>query len=126
MQPIRTDRAPSYLSFMAQGIVARGFLFTVTVPRHPTTLDIPATFEEQAELAFRNLQAVLEAAGAGCDRLIKLAVYLSDIGNWAKMNEVYKRFANLENPPVRVTVQIARLNNDYMIELDAIALAPER
>ncbi len=123
MEPVHTDQAPSYLNFMAQGMVANGFLFTVTIPRHPQTLEIPPSFEAQAELAFQNLQAVLGAAGCGWDRLVKLNVYLSDIGNWASMNDVYKRYVNLDQPPVRVTVQVARLNADYMIELDAIALA---
>lgn len=126
MQAVHTDKAPSHLSFMAQGMVANGFLFAVTVPRQPDTLEIPPTFEEQAEVAFRNLRAVLEAGGAGWDSLVKLAVYLSDMSNWGQMNEVYKRHVNLDNPPVRVTVQVARLNNDYMIELDAVAIASER
>ena len=125
MRLIRTDDAPAYLSFMAQGIVANGFLFTVTIPRDAKTLKIPLTFEEQADVAFRNMEAVLKAGGSGWDRLVKLAVYLGDIGNWSKMNDVYKRYINLDNPPVRVTIQVAGLNNDYMIELDAIALASE-
>ncbi|HAF08955.1 MAG TPA: hypothetical protein DCK98_02590 [Chloroflexi bacterium] len=120
---VSTDKAPAYLSFMAQGLIANGFVFTAAIPRHAGTLEIPATFNEQANLAFRNLAAVLDAAGASMHRLVKLNVYLASLADWAAMNEVYKQYVNLGQPPVRCTVQIAGLNNGYLIELDAIALA---
>lgn len=121
-ETVKTENAPAYLSFMAQGIVANGFLFTAAIPRDAKTLDIPTAFDDQAHLAFRNLQAVLEAAGCTYANLVKLNVYLSNMADWARMNDVYRQYINEERPPVRCTVQIAGLNNNYLIELDAIAL----
>jgi 2-iminobutanoate/2-iminopropanoate deaminase len=112
---------------MAQAIEANGFIFTVTVPRHPQTLEIPPSFVGQARQAFADLQAVLVAAGSSLPTdLVKLNVYLSDMGNWEEMNSVYMDFIDPDRPPCRCTVQVARMNNDYMIELDAVALAAGR
>lgn len=119
---IKTPDSPSHLSFMAQGIEANGFVFTVTVPRDPRTLAIPDSFEGQARQAFDNLRAVLSAAGLDVPDVVKLTVYLSDMQNWEQMNSVYMEYIDAERPPCRCTVQVARMNNDYMIELDAIAL----
>ena len=124
-QAISTPGSPGHLNFMAQGISVNEFTFAVTVPRDPATLEIPDTFEEQARFAFENLTAVLDAAGCSFGDVVKLTIYLSDMDNWERMNVVYKRFVDLSAPPVRCTVEIARLNNDYMIELDAIAAASE-
>ena len=107
---------------MAQGIEANGFVFAVTVPRDPHTLAIPDAFEGQARQAFDNLQAVLDAAGSTMHDLVKLTIYLSDMGDWEAMNQVYLDYIDAADPPCRCTVQVARMHNDYMIELDAVAL----
>jgi 2-iminobutanoate/2-iminopropanoate deaminase len=67
-----------------------------------------------------NLRAILEASGSGMDHVIKTTVYLSDMGEFSEMNEVYGRYFP-SAPPARSTVQVARLPRDVRIEIDAIA-----
>jgi 2-iminobutanoate/2-iminopropanoate deaminase len=76
----------------------------------------------QTERVLKNLAAVLEAAGAGLDRVLKTTVYLSDLNDFGKMNEVYARFFS-EQPPARATVQVARLPRDVSVEIEAVAAA---
>jgi 2-iminobutanoate/2-iminopropanoate deaminase len=123
MRQVSTEHAPAYLPFLAQGMVSSGFLFTAAIPRDPKSLAIPETFEEQVRLSFANLKAVLDADGLGMEALVKINVYLSDMANWAEFNEIYKEFINQARPPMRVAVQIAGLNNGYLVELDVIAEA---
>ena len=123
MRQVSTEHAPAYLPFLAQGMVSNGFLFTAAIPRDPKSLAIPETFEEQVRLSFANLKAVLDADGLGMEALVKINVYLSDMANWAEFNEIYKEFINQARPPMRVAVQIAGLNNGYLVELDVIAEA---
>jgi 2-iminobutanoate/2-iminopropanoate deaminase len=69
----------------------------------------------------RNLTALLRAAGAGFDRVVRTTVYLADMNDFAAMNEVYSRYI-VDPPPARATVQVARLPRDVKIEVDAIAV----
>jgi 2-iminobutanoate/2-iminopropanoate deaminase len=75
---------------------------------------------EQTEQIFRNLAAILEAAGSGLDRLVKTTVFLVDLGDFAAMNEVYRRHAG-DAPPARSTVQVAALPSGARVEIDAVA-----
>ena len=76
---------------------------------------------EQTEQVMKNLSEVLRAAGAGLADVIKTTVYLSDMNDFAAMNEVYGRFFP-ENPPARSTVQAARLPRDARVEIDVVAI----
>jgi 2-iminobutanoate/2-iminopropanoate deaminase len=75
----------------------------------------------QTERVIMNLKAVLEAAGASLESVVKTTVFLKDMGDFPKMNEVYGRFF-ASNPPARSTVQAARLPRDVSVEIDAIAV----
>jgi 2-iminobutanoate/2-iminopropanoate deaminase len=123
MRQVSTEHAPAHIPFIAQGMVSNGFLFTAAVPRDPKSLAIPETFGEQVRQSFANLKAVLDADGLGMDAVVKVNVYLSDIANWAEFNEIYKEFIDQARPPARVAMQIAGLNNGYLVELDVIAEA---
>jgi len=68
-----------------------------------------------------NLKAVVEAAGSSLAHVVKTTVYLADLGDFAKMNEVYARYFG-ERPPARATVQVSRLPRDARVEIDLIAL----
>lgn len=74
----------------------------------------------QTERALTNLQGVLEAAGSSLERVLKTTVYLIDMGDFAKMNEVYGRFFK-DRAPARSTVAVARLPRDARVEIDCIA-----
>jgi 2-iminobutanoate/2-iminopropanoate deaminase len=75
---------------------------------------------EQTEQIFRNLKAILEAAGSGLDRLVKTTVYLTDLADFAAMNEVYRGHAG-DRPPARSTVQVAALPSGACVEIEAVA-----
>jgi 2-iminobutanoate/2-iminopropanoate deaminase len=75
----------------------------------------------QTEQVMRNLGALLRAAGAGFEHVVRTTVFLADMGDFAAMNEVYGRHVAAP-PPARATVQVARLPRDVKIEVDAIAV----
>ena len=76
---------------------------------------------EQTRQVLENLQAVLEAAGAGLDTVLKTTVFLQYMGDFAEMNEVYAEFFS-ENPPARSTVEVAALPLGARVEIEAVAL----
>jgi 2-iminobutanoate/2-iminopropanoate deaminase len=120
---IRTEDAPAYISWMAQGIRVGDLVFTGgSIPRHPKTLEIPSSFEEQCRAVFDNLEAVLRAAGSSLRRAVKVNIYLADLQNWETMNSFYREYIDEAAPPARTTVQVAGLNNNYQIEVEAVAL----
>ena len=77
---------------------------------------------EQTERVLKNLQAILQAAGTGLEKVVKTTVYLKNMSEFAAMNEVYARFWK-SSPPARATVEVARLPKDVLVEIDVIALA---
>jgi 2-iminobutanoate/2-iminopropanoate deaminase len=80
------------------------------------------TIQEQTELIFTNLRAILEAAGSGLDRLVKTTVFLANLDDFAGMNEVYEQHVG-DQPPARSTVEVARLPSGALVEIEAVALA---
>ena len=80
------------------------------------------SIEEQTEQVFTNLKAILEAAGSGLDRLVKTTVFLTDLGDFAGMNEVYARHVG-EVPPARATIEVSALPSGAKVEIEAIAEA---
>jgi 2-iminobutanoate/2-iminopropanoate deaminase len=80
------------------------------------------SIEEQTEQVFANLEAILEAAGSGLDRLVKTTVYLADLGDFAGMNEVYARHVG-EVPPARATIEVSALPSGAKVEIEAVATA---
>jgi 2-iminobutanoate/2-iminopropanoate deaminase len=75
----------------------------------------------QTERVFENLRAVLEAAGSGFQKVLKMTVFLKDMADFPKMNEVYAKYFG-EAPPARSTVQAAKLPRDVQVEIDCIAV----
>jgi 2-iminobutanoate/2-iminopropanoate deaminase len=122
-QPVRTDGAPAPFQGApySQAIVANGFVFVSgQVGLRPGAGDVEGGVAEQTEQVFRNLAAILEAAGSGLDRLVKTTVFLQDIGDFAAMNEVYARHAG-STPPARSTVEVAKLPAGALVEIEAVA-----
>ena len=87
----------------------------------PGESEIGGGIEEQTEQAFANLRAILEAAGSGLDRLVKTTVFLTDLGDFAAMNEVYAKHVG-DGPPARSTVEVAKLPSGALVEIEAVAL----
>lgn len=82
------------------------------------------SFEDEARQALSNLRAILHDAGSAMDRVVKTTVFLSDMNNFAKLNDIYREFFPSDFP-ARTTIQVARLPLDAQIEIEAIALRGE-
>jgi len=123
---IATDKAPGAVGPYSQGIAAGGFIFTAgQVPIDPATGKVEAeTIEEQTRQSLMNIRAVLHAAGSGLDRVVKMTVFMTDLGQFQAMNAVYAEFFPAD-PPARSAVQVAALPLGVQIEMEAVALAGE-
>lgn len=120
---IESLNAPKAIGPYSQAIVANGFAYTAgqigTDPKTGTLVE--GGIVEQTEQALKNLAAVLKAAGSSLDNAVKTTVFLADMNDFAKMNEVYSKF--FKKPyPARSTVQVARLPRDAKIEIEVIAV----
>ncbi len=120
---IVTADAPKAIGPYSQAIVANGFVYTAgQVGADPKTGTlVEGGIEEQTEQVLKNIEAVLKASGSSLDDVVKTTVFLADINDFGKMNEIYaKRF---KAPfPARSTVQAARLPRDARIEIEAVAV----
>jgi 2-iminobutanoate/2-iminopropanoate deaminase len=121
----RTDRAPAAIGPYAQAVVANGLLFTAgQIPLDPVTMQIvEGDVEVQTEQVLRNLDAVLASAGAGWGDVVKTTVFLTDMRDFPRMNEVYAR-AMGDARPARSTVQVSGLPRGVLVEIDLIAALP--
>jgi len=121
---ISTENAPGAIGPYSQAIKAGGMIFcSGQIPIDPATGNfVSDVVAEQTEQVLKNLSAVLEAAGASLNDVVKTTVFLADMNDFAEMNEVYGRFF-IENKPARATVQAARLPRDAKVEIECIALA---
>jgi 2-iminobutanoate/2-iminopropanoate deaminase len=122
MKIISTPNAPAAMGAYSQAVISNGFAFlSGQIPLDPATAKlIEGDISAQTERVLENLKAVLEASGSSLGHVVKTTVYIKDMGEFAKMNEVYGRFFG-SNPPARATVEVARLPRDVRIEIDCIA-----
>jgi 2-iminobutanoate/2-iminopropanoate deaminase len=120
---VATDKAPKAIGPYSQAIVYGGLAYlSGQIPLDPATGQlVEGDIAAQTTRVLENLKAVLEACGSGLDRVLKTTVYIKDMGEFAKMNEVYGKYFS-ENPPARSTVEAARLPRDVRVEIDAIAM----
>lgn len=123
MKVISTENAPGAIGPYSQAIVANGMVFcSGQIPIDAATGEfVSEDVSEQTEQVFKNLTAVLEAAGASLESVVKTTVFLADMNDFAAMNEVYGRYF-VTNKPARATVQAARLPRDARVEIECIAL----
>jgi len=124
-QAISTGDAPKAIGPYSQGIKAGDFVFTAgQAGVDPATGQLVAGgIGEQTRQVLRNIQAILEAAGTSLDRVVKVGVFLQDMGDFQAMNAVYAEFFPPDkNPPARTTVQAAKLPLGALVEIDAVAL----
>lgn len=120
---ISTEKAPGAIGPYSQAIKAGNMIFcSGQIPIDVATGEfVSQDVAEQTEQVLRNLTAVLEAAGADLNSVVKTSVFLADMNDFAAMNEVYGRFFS-ENKPARATVQAARLPRDARVEIECIAV----
>ncbi|HUA82726.1 MAG TPA: RidA family protein [Bryobacteraceae bacterium] len=122
-QTISTGHAPKAIGPYSQAVVAQGFAFlSGQIALDPATGQlIDGDVAAQTERVIENLKAVVEACGSSLGRVVKTSVFLKDMGDFAKMNEIYARYFG-ENSPARSTVEVARLPRDVRVEIDCIAI----
>ena len=119
---ISTENAPGAIGPYSQAIKAGGMVFcSGQIPIDPATGQfVSKNVAEQTVQVFKNLEAVLKAAGTGLGNVVKTTVFLADMNDFTEMNEVYSQFFS-ENKPARATVQAARLPRDAKVEIECIA-----
>ena len=119
---ISTEKAPAAIGPYSQGIQAGSLIITSgQLPIDPATGAFPASIEERTRQSLENCKAVLAAAGAAMENVIKTTVFLSDMNNFAAMNGVYATF--FEGAcPARSAVEVARLPKDALVEIECIAV----
>jgi 2-iminobutanoate/2-iminopropanoate deaminase len=123
---VRTERAPAPFQGApySQAIRSGGLVFVSgQLSLRPGESAISGeSIQEQTEQVFANLRAILEEAGTSLERVVKTTVFLTDLGDFAGMNEVYARHVG-ERPPARSTIEVSALPSGARIEIEAIALA---
>ena len=119
---IATEKAPKAIGPYSQAIVHNGIAYlSGQIPLDPATNQIvEGDIAIQTERVIENIKAVLAASGSGLDRVLKTTVFLRDMSEFSKMNEVYGRYFAAESP-ARSTIQAARLPRDVSVEIDCIA-----
>jgi 2-iminobutanoate/2-iminopropanoate deaminase len=122
---ISTPDAPKAIGPYSQAMaVAPGRMVFLSgqVPLDPATgAIVPGDIEAQTERVMKNLAAVLQAAQLGFEHVVRTTIYLTDLADFARVNEVYGRFFSAA-PPARATVQVAALPRGARVEIDAIAV----
>jgi 2-iminobutanoate/2-iminopropanoate deaminase len=120
---VETESVATPASPYSQGIVAEGPMVYVAGqgPSDPTGKFLLGSFQEQAGQSFHNVGAILEAAGSSWEDVVKVNVYLANIGDFAEMNEIYSRFVKPPYP-ARTTVEAAFAVQGMLIEVDCVAL----
>lgn len=119
---ISTDKAPQAIGPYSQAIEFNNMIFTSgVIPVNPETNElVTGSIEVQAEQAIGNLAALLKEAGSSVDNVIKTTVFIKDMNDFAKVNEIYAKYFKNECP-ARSCVEVARLPKDVLIEIEAIA-----
>lgn len=126
--PLKTthsDRAPAAIGPYSQAVIANGLLFTAgQVALDPASMQVvEGDIIAQTEQVLRNLDAVLASAGASWSDVVKTTVFLTDMRDFARMNEVYARVMG-DARPARSTVQVSGLPRGVLVEIELIAALP--
>lgn len=125
---IRTENAPAPVGPYNQAIAVSGQLVFVAgqIPLNPSNGEIVGETDIvlQTEQVMANLVAVVAAAGAKTEDIVKTTVFLADMNDFAAMNGVYARYFDAELAPARACVEVSRLPKDVLVEIECIAVVP--
>lgn len=119
---VKTDQAPQAIGPYSQAVKYAGLIFlSGQIPLDPATGKmVEGDIVVQTERVMQNLHGLLTAAGSSFERVIKTTIYLADMDDFVRVNEIYGKYMGA-NPPARSTVAVARLPRDARIEIDFIA-----
>ena len=123
MKNIITDKAPAAIGPYSQAVVAGGLLFcSGQIPLDPVSGElVSGTVEQETGRVMENLRGVLEAAGTDFDHLVKITIYLTDMADFAAVNQVYGQYFSAIKP-ARATVAVAALPRGARVEIEAVAI----
>ena len=126
MKYISTEKAPSAIGPYSQAVLSGNMLFcSGQIPINPATGElINSEIKEATEQVILNLKEVIEEAGMTLKNVVKTTVFLTDMGNFKSMNEVYEKYFS-ETKPARACVQVSGLPRGVIVEIDAIAIRDE-
>lgn len=126
MKAHHTDAAPAAIGPYAQAVEVAGFLYTSgQVGIDPATGElVDGGFEPQARQVLKNLEAVLANAGCGFADVVKASIFVTDLGEFPRLNELYGAALG-EHRPARSTVEVPRLPKDALVEIDLVAKIPD-
>jgi len=126
-RPIKADGAPAAIGPYAQAVVAGPFVFTAgQIALEPATGElVGGDAAAQTRRVMANLSAVLEGAGASWEDVVRAEIYLVDLADFGAVNDVYAEFVG-DEPPARVTVEVAALPKGALVEIAAVAYVGER
>ncbi|WP_020394994.1 RidA family protein [Thiolinea disciformis] len=118
---INTEHAPAAIGPYSQAVRVGNMVYcSGQIPLNPASMKVEAQdFEGQAEQVFKNLKAVAEAAGGSCANFVKLNIFLTDLSNFATVNEVMKRYFSAPFP-ARAAIGVASLPLNVMVEIEGI------
>jgi len=119
---IQTEKAPKPIGPYSQAIRAGNFIFlSGQIPIDPKTGElVKGDIRQQTQQVLENIRGVLESQGLGMQDVVKVSIFLKDMGNFNEMNEVYATYFP-SSPPARSTVEVSRLPKDVDLEIEAIA-----
>ena len=120
---VSTNNAPAAIGPYSQAVVANNLVFcSGQIALDPKTGElVDGDVAQQTKRVMENLRAVLNAAGTGLDRALKMTVYLKDMGDFPVVNEIYGGFFPEGRAPARATVEVSRLPKDVLVEVDCVA-----
>ncbi len=119
---VSTKNAPGAIGPYSQAVCANNMLFlSGQLPINTDTGLMPESVDEQTRQSLSNARAIIESAGATMRDVVKTTVFLSDMNNFGKMNDVYKEFF-ADNYPARSAVEVARLPKDALVEIEMIVI----
>ena len=121
MKTIETEHAPKAIGPYSQAVSSAGFLYTAgQVGLDPKTMELADTVEAQTEQVFQNLRAVLAAAGVGLQDVVKASVFVADIADFGRINEIYAA-AFGDHKPARSLIEASALPKGALVEIDVVA-----
>lgn len=124
---VSTPSAPKAIGPYSQAVRAGQFVFlSGQIPLDPASGEMVggADVEAQTRQVMSNLAAVLAAAGSGFDQVVKTTIFLTDLGDFTRVNQVYGSYFEGLSPPARATVQVAALPRGAKVEIEAVAIVP--
>lgn len=121
MKEVKTNNAPAAIGPYSQAVVSGNMVYASgQIPVNPATGEIPEGVEAQANQAFTNVKNLLAAAGTSIDKVVKTSVFIQNMDDFGKINEIYANYFT-ESYPARSCVEVAKLPKGVLLEVEAVA-----